>query len=101
MIIKAAVRSLRRQHAPEILDAASSIDEEVNRINHVVTDVLDFARPIRFELATVDLNALCREAALAAQAGPGRLTAALLAAGFTTARVAAETPYNLLIEARQ
>jgi len=39
-------------------------------------------------------------AALGAQAGPGRITAAFLAAGFTTARVAAETPYNLLIEAR-
>ena len=39
-------------------------------------------------------------AALGAQAGPARITAAFLAAGFTTARVAAETPYNLLIEAR-
>jgi SAM-dependent methyltransferase len=39
-------------------------------------------------------------AALGAQAGPTRLTAAFDEAGFTTARVAASTPYNLLIEAR-
>jgi signal transduction histidine kinase len=34
--------------------------------------VLDFARPIRFEIAPADLNALCRESATASQAaGPG------------------------------
>ncbi len=38
--------------------------------------------------------------ALGAQAGPGRLLAAFRDAGFTHARVAARTPYNLLIEAR-
>lgn len=69
MIIKTALRSLRRQHVPEIADAAASIDEEVSRINHVVTDVLDFARPIRFDLASADLNEICRDAAQAVQAG--------------------------------
>jgi hypothetical protein len=39
-------------------------------------------------------------AALGAQAGPARLTGAFTDAGFTTARVAAATPYNLVIEAR-
>ncbi|WP_205472291.1 trans-aconitate 2-methyltransferase [Nocardioides sp. SYSU D00038] len=39
-------------------------------------------------------------AALGAQAGPARLTAAFVDAGFATARVAAETPFNLVIEAR-
>ena len=39
-------------------------------------------------------------AALGAQAGPARLTGAFRDAGFTTARVAASTPYNLVIEAR-
>ena len=38
--------------------------------------------------------------ALGAQAGPARLTAAFADAGFSTARVAAATAYNLLIEAR-
>ncbi len=38
--------------------------------------------------------------ALGAQAGPQRLTGAFAEAGFSTARVAASTPYNLVIEAR-
>jgi two-component system sensor histidine kinase HydH len=33
-----------------------------------VNEVLDFARPIRFELSRTDLNALCRESAAAATA---------------------------------
>ena len=41
------------------------IDEEVARLNRIVNEVLDFARPIRFELAPADLNALCRESAAA------------------------------------
>ena len=39
-------------------------------------------------------------AALGAQAGPARLVAAFADAGFSNARVAAATPYNLVIEAR-
>lgn len=39
-------------------------------------------------------------AALGAQAGPGRLTAAFHDAGFTSADVAVATAYNLVIEAR-
>ena len=38
-------------------------------------------------------------AALGAQAGPARLTAAFVEAGFSTAQVAATTAYNLVIEA--
>ena len=38
-------------------------------------------------------------AALGAQAGPARLTAAFVDAGFSTAHVAATTAYNLVIEA--
>src|SRR5262249_60395863 len=33
-----------------------------------VNDVLDFARPIRFDLSAVSVNALCRESATAALA---------------------------------
>jgi two-component system, NtrC family, sensor histidine kinase AtoS len=37
-----------------------------------VNEVLDFARPIRFELMASDVNLLCKESAAAAQAsGPG------------------------------
>ncbi len=38
-------------------------------------------------------------AALGAQAGPARLVGAFVDAGFNNARVAAATPYNLVIEA--
>lgn len=38
--------------------------------------------------------------ALGAQAGPARLTAVLREAGFTRVRVAAETPFNMVLEAR-
>ncbi len=74
MIIKASLHPLRRPDvtAAEAREAAADIDEEVVRLNRLVNDVLDFARPITFELQVADLNALCRESALAAQAsGPG------------------------------
>jgi signal transduction histidine kinase len=67
MIIKTALRTIRREEASteEVRDAAADIDEEVRRLNRVVNDVLDFARPIKFDLAPVDLNALCSECATA------------------------------------
>jgi two-component system sensor histidine kinase AtoS len=69
MIIKSAARSLRKRTAPDVADLAASIDEEVQRLNGVVTDVLDFARPIRFSLAPADLGEICRDAAGAARTG--------------------------------
>jgi len=68
MIIKSAARGLRRHPSPDVAEAVASIDEEVDRLNRVVTDVLDFAKPIRFELAPADLGDICRAAAQAAQA---------------------------------
>jgi signal transduction histidine kinase len=64
MIIKAALRSLKQEppKAARVRTAVADIDEEVTRLNRIVTEVLDFARPIRFELAPVDLNALCEDA---------------------------------------
>ena len=64
MIIKAALRSLKQEplKAARVRTAVADIDEEVTRLNRIVTEVLDFARPIRFELAAVDLNALCEDA---------------------------------------
>ena len=53
MIIKAALRTLARDGAHRRRRAATrrrDIDEEVVRLNRIVNDVLDFARPIRFEL---------------------------------------------------
>jgi signal transduction histidine kinase len=64
MIIKAALRSLRPGTAPaEQQDAVSDIDEQVNRLNRIVNDVLDFSRPVRIELSQADLGRLCHEAA--------------------------------------
>ena len=61
MIIKTSVRTLKRQAAlPEPARmAAADIDKEVDRLNRIVGEVLDFARPIRFELAPLNLRALC------------------------------------------
>ena len=66
MIIKSSVRALRRDGPPAVVEAADSIDEEVRRLDKVITGVLDFARPIRFHLATADLSEICRDAAAAA-----------------------------------
>lgn len=74
MIIKATLHSLRQSgtRAVDVQDAVSDIEEEVGRLNRIVNEVLDFARPIRFELAATDLNALCRDSAVASEkGGPG------------------------------
>ena len=70
MIIKAALRTLRRQDelSEPAQIAAEDIDEEVGRLNRVVGEVLDFARPIRFELEPIDVNRLCADAVAAATA---------------------------------
>jgi signal transduction histidine kinase len=72
MIIKASIRTLRRAGGAQETDAAGAIgdiEEEVTRLNRLVNEVLDYARPIRFDYAPTDLNALCRDAAAAAVAG--------------------------------
>jgi signal transduction histidine kinase len=74
MIIKTSLRALRREDAgpAQVAAAAKDIDEEIGRLNRIVTEVLDFARPIKFDVAPVDLNALARDAVKAASAGDGR-----------------------------
>jgi signal transduction histidine kinase len=73
MIIKATLRTLRRPGltARDLQEAAGDIDQEVTRLNRIVGDVLDFARPVTLACAPTDLNALCREAAAAAMTGEG------------------------------
>ena len=79
MIIKAALRGLRQDEVPPatLRAAAADIDEEITRLNRIVSEVLDFARPIKFDLTRVDLNALCRDAARASGADGRPLEVAL------------------------
>lgn len=67
MIIKTSLRTLARERmsAEEVRELAADIDHEVARLNLIVEDVLDFARPVRLEYAPVDLGALCRDAVAA------------------------------------
>jgi signal transduction histidine kinase len=73
MIIKGSLRALRREEA-RVREAAADIDHEVARLDRIVGDVLDFARPLRLETAPVDVAMLARDAAraaLEATEGPG------------------------------
>jgi two-component system sensor histidine kinase AtoS len=64
MIIKGSLRSLKRDGvAAEVHEAAADIDHEVARLDRIVGDVLDFARPLRLERAPVDVHAVARDAA--------------------------------------
>jgi signal transduction histidine kinase len=71
MIIKASLRPLQREavSVEDVRAAVADIDDEVGRLNRLVNEVLDFARPIRFDLAEADLNRICEESAAAAIAG--------------------------------
>ena len=76
MIIKAALRTLRQEaQAPDqVKRAARDIDEEITRLNRIVSEVLDFARPIQFDLASTDINALATDAVRAAATDGARPT---------------------------
>jgi signal transduction histidine kinase len=70
MIIKASLRSFRRPElTADVREAADDIDHEVVRLNRIVGDVLDFARPLKLDLHATDLNAVCRKAAEAVTIG--------------------------------
>lgn len=71
MIIKASIRTLDSENVSrdQIRQALTDVDEEVARLNRVVNDVLDFARPIRFDYAQADVNAVCADAEHATRDG--------------------------------
>jgi signal transduction histidine kinase len=72
MIIKATLRSLRPEApAADIREAVTDIDEEVDRLNRIVHDVLDFAKPPSMLREPADLVRLCQDAATAATVGGG------------------------------
>src|SRR5690606_20626722 len=83
MIIKGALRTLTRGGAaPEdVRDAAGDIDEEIGRLNHLVNDVLDFARPISIDPQPSDINAVCEDAVRAVSANGASRVALTLAPG--------------------
>ena len=64
MIIKSAVRTLRQPDAdPDARwEALRDIDAEVVRLNRIVAEVLDYAKPITFTWETADPNAVASEA---------------------------------------
>jgi signal transduction histidine kinase len=71
MIIKASLRSLRRPGvtSSELREAVVDIEEETARLNRIVSEVLDFAKPIRFEFGQASLNDICRASVEATWAG--------------------------------
>jgi len=107
MIIKASLHGLRQPDvdATRLREAVKDIDEEVARLNRIVNEVLDFARPIPFDRTDVDLNALCRAAATAAQASaPGSEIDLALDPAIATVQTDAErlriALVNMLVNAR-
>ena len=73
MIIKAALRTLRTGPLPDadMQAAVTDIDEETARLNRIVSEVLDFARPIKFDLAPADVNGVCEDAVRAVRPAEG------------------------------
>jgi signal transduction histidine kinase len=108
MILKQSVRVLRRSGvtSEEVSEAAADIEGEVARLNRVVEDVLDLARPIRVEPLPVDLRSLCQEAANAASPD-GALPVGVVVASGVPAEVTTDAErlrtvlVNLLTNARE
>jgi signal transduction histidine kinase len=71
MIIRASLASLWSETGTpaERREAVADIDEETKRLNRIVTEVLDFAKPIRFDLGAAHVNDICRASSAAALAG--------------------------------
>jgi signal transduction histidine kinase len=71
MIIMATLSTLRRAELTqdERREAVADIAEETTRLNRIVTEVLDFAKPIKFEYAQSSINDICRTSAAAAWEG--------------------------------
>lgn len=79
MIIRASLGSLRSERADpsERREAIADIDEETERLNRIVTEVLDFAKPLRFDLGEAQINDICRASSAAAWAGSSDRAVAL------------------------
>lgn len=99
MIIKGALRTLAHDGATkaDVRDAATDIDEEIDRLNRLVNDVLDVARPIRFDPAPTDINRVCHDAAEAAGTGSAPAVTLELASALPTVITDAERLRTVLV----
>ena len=105
MIIKGALHALRGEAAgsSEVRAAAADIEDEVTRLNRIVSDVLDFARPIQFELTSTRVNDVCADA-IRAVGGEPRVVASLdprVPAVVTDPERLRQTLINVLTNARE
>ena len=104
MVIKSAARTLRQSEAGADAreEAIQDIDQEVVRLNRIVSEVLDYAKPITFTWHDADPNAVCSEAAQAVQAaGAGVAIRAALAPELATIRTDAERLRTVLVNLLQ
>ena len=104
MIIKAAARTLRQAGAGADArdEAIQDIDQEVVRLNRIVSEVLDYAKPITFSWQPADPNAVCREAAGAViAADPGTAVQTALAEGLSPIRTDPERLRTVLVNVLQ
>ena len=71
MIIRASLATLWADTVKpaERREALADIDEETRRLNRIVTEVLDFAKPMRFDMGEAHVNEICRASSAAALAG--------------------------------
>ena len=104
MIIKSAVRTLRQAGAATDArdEAIQDIEQEVVRLNRIVSEVLDYAKPITFAWRDADPAAICREAAAAVTAAdPGAAIAVDAAPGLATIRTDPERVRTVLVNVLQ
>ena len=104
MIIKSAARTLRQEGtaADARAEAVQDIDQEVVRLNRIVSEVLDYAKPIAFSWQDADPNAICREAAAAVRiADPGLAIETGLAPSVATIRTDPERVRTVLVNVLQ
>jgi two-component system sensor histidine kinase HydH len=104
MIIKSAARTLRQPDAGADAreEAIQDIDQEVVRLNRIVSEVLDYAKPITFTWQDADPNAVCSEAAQAVEsAGAGVRIRSVLAPELASIRTDPERLRTVLVNVLQ
>ncbi len=104
MIIKSAVRTLRQAEASADArdEAIQDVEQEVVRLNRIVSEVLDYAKPITFAWQDADPAAICREAASAVMAADADATIDVTAApGLAPIRTDPERVRTVLVNVLQ